>query len=86
MWKEMRKGKCKTKRTSEGIFFFLCTLNLQDGRGEEYSKRKLLKRRDEKENMKIRMEKQERQRREKARNEAMLERKGKVGVMVIGGF
>lgn len=37
MWKEMRKGKCKTKRTSEA--FCLCTLNLQDGRGEKYNKR-----------------------------------------------
>lgn len=35
MWKEMRKGKCKTKRTS--VAFFLCTLHLQDGRGEKGS-------------------------------------------------
>lgn len=31
----MRKRKCKTKRTTETVFF-LSTFNLQDGRGEKY--------------------------------------------------
>lgn len=28
MWKEMRKGKCKTKKNVSGIFSPLCTLHL----------------------------------------------------------
>lgn len=33
MWKEMRKVKCRTKRMT--VVFFLCTLHLQDRRGEK---------------------------------------------------
>lgn len=71
MWKEMRKGKCKTKRKSGA--FFLCTLHLQDGRGEKGSEggRKTS---DGKDNLKIWREKQKR---EKGRKEAKLEREGK---------
>lgn len=39
MWKEMRKGKCKTKKKRQWHFFFLCTLHLEDGRGEKGSER-----------------------------------------------
>ena len=47
MWKEMRKGKCKTKKKA-------CTLHLQDGRGEKGSDGERRKASDGGENMKIR--------------------------------
>lgn len=76
MWKEMRKGKCKTKRRSGA--FFLCTLHLRDGWGEKGGEggRTRLKTSDEKENTKIWREKQGGQKREKGRKEAKLEREG----------